>query len=268
MEQNKQNILVALRMIFRPVAKILLLAGITWKEIAEVCKATLVEVASAEFGIKGRPTNASRVAILTGFTRKEVSRLRNILEAEDVYSGERMNHATRVLTGWYTDTEFLDADGSPRALANDGEGASFPALCRRYASDVPATAMLKELKHVGAVTDGPNGRLIVQTRYYMPRQLDAERVLSSGSVMEDLGNTVAHNLYREESDLPRFERRAHNTCVPESVKPQFQAYLEEEGQEFLERVDQWLTDNEIEASSTEKGIRLGLGAYWIEQEMD
>ena len=76
MEERKQTVLAAFRLIFRPIARILLLAGITWKEIAEVCKATLVEVATDDFGIKGRPTNVSRVAILTGFTRKEVARLR------------------------------------------------------------------------------------------------------------------------------------------------------------------------------------------------
>jgi hypothetical protein len=268
MEHSRQHILTALRLIFRPIAKILLHAGITWQEIAEVIKTTLVDVAGAEFGIRGRPTNASRVAILTGFTRKEVGRLRNLLGDKDVQTDERMNHATRVLTGWYTDDAFLGADGAPRALDGEGSDESFAALCRRYASDVPATTMLKELKHVGAVVDGPEGKLIAQTRYYMPRQMDPERVLSSGSVMEDLGSTVAYNLYRDANDPPKFERRAHNTRVPESAKPRFQAYLETEGQAFLEKVDRWLTDNEIEEHSAEKGIRLGLGAYWIEQETD
>jgi hypothetical protein len=265
MEERKQTILAAFRMIFRPIAKILLRAGITWKDIAEVCKATLVEVASDDFGIKGRPTNVSRVAILTGFTRKEVARLRNLLATENVSSVERMNHATRVLTGWYTDPEFGDADGSPRALDVEGEQGSFAALCRRFASDVPATTMLKELRHVGAVAENNAGQLIAQTRYFMPQQLDPERVMSSGSVMEDLGNTVAWNLYRDDSDAPRFERRAHNIRMPAAARPEFQAFLEDEGQSFLERVDEWLTEHEIEEGSAEKGIRLGLGAYWIEQ---
>ena len=265
MDERKQTVLAAFRLIFRPIAKILLRAGITWKEVAEVCKATLVEVASDEFGIKGRPTNASRIAILTGFTRKEVARLRNRLATEDVYSVERMNHATRVLTGWYTDADYIDADGSPRALDVDGEQGSFTALCRQFASDVPATTMLKELRHVGAVAENSTGQLVAQTRYFMPQQMDPERVMSSGSVMEDLGNTVAWNLYREDSGAPRFERRAHNIRMPETARPAFQAFLEDEGQAFLERVDAWLTANEIEEGSAEKGIRLGLGAYWIEQ---
>ena len=199
------------------------------------------------------------------YKRQEVARLKDLLANEAHYSIDRMNHATRVLTGWYTDKEFQAGDGAPRALPPDGEHGSFTALCKRFASDVPATTMLKELKHVGAVIENDAGMLIAQTRYYMPRQMDSELVMSSGSVMEDLGHTVAWNLYRQENDAPRFERRAHNIRMPRSARPRFQAYLEREGQAFLERVDQWLSDNEIKEKSAEKGIRLGLGAYWIEQ---
>ncbi len=261
MDDTKQNILAAFRKIFRPVAKILLRAGINWKEVAEVGKATYVEVAGAEFGIRGRPTNASRVAILTGFTRKEVARLRGVLAAEDEHVIDSMNHATRVLTGWYTDDEFLSDEDAPRAL----DEPAFEALCKRYASDVPHTTMLKELRHVGAVVETDSGKLVAQTRYYMPQQLDPAMVLSSGSVLEDVGNTVAYNLARGDGDRPRFERRATNTRVAARVAPKFQDFLEREGQAFLERVDQWLTDHEVDPKGTEKAIRLGLGAYWIEQ---
>jgi hypothetical protein len=125
--------------------------------------------------------------------------------------------------------------------------------------------MLKELKNVGAVIDGPSGKLVVQTRYYMPLQMDPEQVLSSGSVLQDLGNTVAHNLFRKKDDPARFERRATNTRIQPTAVPHFQAFLEEEGQAFLERVDQWLSEHELDRDSTDDGVRLGLGTYWIEQ---
>jgi len=265
MDSIKHTIISAFRLIFRPVAHILLRSGVTWKEIAEVAKATYVEVASAEFGIRGRPTNVSRVAILTGFTRKEVARLRELLATEDLALIEKMNHASRVLSGWYSDAEFLRSEGVPKVLPADGNGASFEKLCRRYASDVPATTMLKELKHVGAVSENADGSLVVQTRYYMPLQMDPEQVLSSGSVLQDLGNTVAHNLFRTTDQAARFERRATNTRVATEAIPQFQAWLEIEGQAFLERVDAWLTEHELAANSSETGVRLGLGAYWIQQ---
>jgi len=265
MESTKQLVLRAFRRIFRPVAGILLRAGVTWREVVDLGKATYVEVASQDFGIRGRPTNVSRVSILTGITRKEVSRIRKLLAEPDTTVTDSMNHATRVLTGWFTDDEYVDADGQPRPLVAEGPNASFEALCKSYVSDVAPQTMLKELKHVGAVVEDTDGRLVAKMRTYMPRQLDAAQILSSGSVLQDLGKTVAYNLYRDEHDMPKFERRASNMRVRASAVPAFQAFLDEEGQAFLERVDAWLTANEAEEDSNEATVRLGLGAYWIEE---
>jgi hypothetical protein len=255
----------AFRRTFRPVAGILLRSGVTWREVVDLGKTTYVEVATQDFGIRGRPTNVSRVSILTGITRKEVSRIRKLLAEPDNTVTDSMNHATRVLTGWFTDEKYADDDGNPRPLDAEGADASFETLCKRYVSDVAPQTMLKELKHVGAVVENGDGRLVAKMRTYMPRQLDETQILSSGSVLQDLGKTVAYNLYREADDMPKFERRASNMRVRASAVPAFQAYLEEEGQAFLERVDAWLSANEAEEDSNEATVRLGLGAYWIEE---
>ncbi len=264
MEDAQTTTLKALRLLFRPVARILLKAGVNWKELVEVCKATYVEVATQDFGIRGRPTNVSRVAILTGFSRREVRRLRDLLEQEDPAEFGRMNHATRVLSGWFNDVEFLDESCEPKPLAVSGANPSFESLCSRYSGDVPATTMLKELRHVGAIAEQDDGRLVAMTRYYMPVLTDPDQVLRSGSVLEDVGGTVSYNLHRDAQDPSRFERRATNTLIPASAIPEFRDFVEQEGQAFLERVDQWLTDHED--SQARDGVRLGLGTYWIEEK--
>jgi hypothetical protein len=242
----------------------MLRAGISWRELSDVLKTTYVEVATEDFGIRGRPTNISRVAILTGLTRKEVRRLRDLLEGASPEVFTRMNAATRVLSGWYQDEEFHDEAGRPAALPATGESASFEALCHKYSGGVAAATMLKELKHVGAVIDNEAGRLQVKMRTYMPTMMDPERMLSSGSVLEDMGYTVAYNLDRSETDPGRFERRATNTKMPAKAVPAFREFIEIEGQAFLERVDAWLSEHELEDSDDSKSVRLGLGAYWIE----
>jgi hypothetical protein len=268
MKNTKKDILVALRLIFAPIARILLRAGVNWREFAEVAKLTFVDVASADFGIRGRPTNQARVAILTGFTRREVRRLRSMLVAADNAKPElvdRMNRATRVLTGWHNDAEFRGDDGKPKPLPPTDGDPSFEGLCKRYASDVPATTMLKELRHVGAVTEDKQGHLIARTRYYMPVQMDSEQILRSGSVLADIGDTVAYNLHRSSDQPTRFEGRATSTRIPKAAIPLFREYLEQEGQDFLERVDAWLAERELDNDGDEQGVRLGLGVYWIEK---
>ena len=264
MTDSKSTALAALRLLFRPVARVMLRAGIQWRELADVCKAAYVEVATEDFGIRGRPTNISRVAILTGLTRKEVRRLRDLLEEASPEVFSRMNSATRVLAGWHQDDEFLDADGKPATLPASGETGSFESLCRRYSGAVAASTMLKELLHVGAVTEEEDGKLMVRTRNYSPAMMDPERMLSSGSVLEDMGYTIAYNLDRAETDPGRFEGRATNTRMPAKALPAFRKFVRTEGQAFLERIDAWLSEHEIKDGDDSKSIRLGMGAYWIE----
>lgn len=262
MDRAKTTALKALRLGFRPIARILLKAGVNWKELIEVCKATYVEVASEDFGIRGRPTNVSRVAILTGFSRREVRRLRDLLEQEAPPSFSRLNYATRVLSGWFSDGDFLDPNGMPRALLAVGGNPSFETLCSRYSGDVPATTMLKELRNVGAVDQEADGRLIAKSRSYIPAPTDPQQMLRTGSVLEDIGNTAAYNLFRQEGDPSHFERRATNTQIPTHAVPAFRDFIEVEAQTFLERVDAWLTDHEN--PDTDNSVRLGFGTYWIE----
>lgn len=253
----------ALRLLFRPVARILLKAGINWKQAAEACKAIYVDVATKEFGVRGRPTNVSRVAIMTGLTRRDVSRIRKELESAEPQTGSSMNRATRVLSGWHQDADFTDDAQKPRALAVSGEGASFESLCRRHSPDVPFTTMLKELKRVGAVEEEGDGRLVARMRTYIPLLADPEQMLRSGSVLEDIGDTVAYNLHRGATDPSRFERRATNTLIPKSALPEFRVFVEAEGQAFLERIDAWLSEHEVSEEEA-RTVRLGLGTYWIQ----
>ena len=264
MSDSKTSATAALRLLFRPIARIMLRAGINWRELADVGKATYVEVATEDFGIRGRPTNISRVAILTGLTRREVRRLRTLLQEDNPEIFSRMNYATRVLSGWYQDDEFLGPDGQPVPLPPSGETGSFESLCSKYSGDVAATTMLKELKHVGAVAEGTDGTLTAKMRTYMPALMDPERMLSSGSVLQDMGYTVAYNLHRSDEDPGRFERRATNIRMPASAVPEFRKFIEKEGQAFLEVIDAWLSEHEVDDGDDKESIRLGLGAYWIE----
>ena len=265
MSDAKTAATAALRLLVRPIARIMLRAGVNWREFADVCKATYVEVATEDFGIGGRPTNISRVSIMTGMTRKEVRRLRTLLQDANPEDFNRMNNATRILAGWYQDDEYLDNDGQPAELPPTGEAKSFEALCRKYSGDVAATTMLKELKHVGAVAESTDGTLTAKKRYYMPALMDPEQMLRSGSVLEDVAYTVAYNLNRKPEDPSHFERRATNTNIAAKAVPEFHEYIQKEGQAFLELVDAWLTDHEAADDDDKEIVQLGLGAYWIER---
>ncbi len=264
----KSASLQAFRSLLRPVARILLRGGVTWKEAAEACKTAFVEVATEDFGLHGRPTSISRVAILTGLGRREVSRVRELIATEQPPEIGRMNAATRVLTGWHLDPEFLDREGRPLRLSFQGEEPSFTALARRYGGDIAAITMLHELHRVGAVEALPDGRLRVMKRYYMPIVMDPAATLQAGSMLEDFGNSVHYNLSRPAGAASRLLGRATNARIRAVDVAAFREFVEAEGQAMLERVDAWLTEHEVPADSQRRHrvVRLGLGVYQIQDE--
>ena len=75
-EALRPRLLEALGRVLEPVVLPLLKSGISWKEFSDLAKEKFVTVATEAFGIRGRPTNVSRVAILTGLDRRDVAKLR------------------------------------------------------------------------------------------------------------------------------------------------------------------------------------------------
>src|SRR6516162_10237237 len=146
-EALRPRLLEALGRVLEPVVLLLLKSGITWKEFSNLAKEKFVTVATEAFGKRGRPTNVSRVAILTGLNRNDVARLRTPREqrAEQGF----MSKPTQLLHAWYHDPRYLDPSGKPRDLEIEDVDGSFTELARRYAPNTPMVALLKELRAAG-----------------------------------------------------------------------------------------------------------------------
>lgn len=260
-KRDRARIRAALGLLLEPVILLLLKTGIGWKEFAAVARARFVQVATREFGIRGRPTNASRVAILTGIDRRDVRKLRTGSSAAEPGF---MSKPTQVLEGWYRDPEFLDSDGKPKDLTLSRNGA-FAKLVRRYAAGIPVVAMIKELRAAGAVQKSKGNKLRVLKQTYIPRELSDNQIRLWSSALRDLGVTLETNLMRASEEQPRFERRALSLGVDKAALPEFRDFLESEGQAFLERVDAWLQTHRAAAQSLQSdAIRLGVGVYHIQ----
>ena len=259
--------LAAARQWLKPAIHVLLRCGVPWREFSELAKSVYVEVATSRFGKRGRPTNVSRTAMLTGLPRRDVRKQREKLADTDPGLTAYVTKASLILTAWHLDPEFLDAAGKPVLLPLEGERASFVALMRRCGGgDVRPTTVLKELVSAGAVRARPDGRLQVLQRHYIPHAMDAELLRLWGTVLADVAMTYGHNLTRGPKESSRFERAAINDRIPAKVVAEFRQFLNQEGQAFLERVDAWLTAHQVTAEerSSKDATRLGVGVYHIQ----
>ncbi len=241
--------LAACRAALKPLVRMLLKHGVMHREFLELSKQVYVEIARADYGIRGRPTNVARMVLLTGIDRKEVTRVKNELEHANDAGAEQdpqrgQDRISRVLSGWHQDRDFVDGDGKPLPLPLEGPVPSYAALVKRYGGDVPATTILGELKRTAAVHVADDTVRALRRNYRLDT-VDAAALLRAGSVLQDIGHTVTHNLYHGPRHESRLEARASNVNVPPWAVPAYRKFIYAEGQAFLEKVDAWLSTNEV-----------------------
>jgi hypothetical protein len=255
--------------LLRPLCRLLLRHHVPFAAFEELAKHTYVQVALEDFGIPGKKPTLSRASILTGLTRKDVTRLAADTAPERAASDEGYNRAARVLTGWARDPDFHGADGQPKVLAPLEGPDSFAALVKRYSGDMPARAVLDELLRVGAVAERDDGRLELLTAGYVPRGSEVDKLGILGSDVADLIATIDHNLQHADTD-PRFQRKVMYTEFPASQLASFRKLSTAQAQALLEKFDRWLADhvNSVKPDdSTQPPMRVGMGIYYFEEPM-
>jgi hypothetical protein len=266
---EKETIYNACRLLLRPVVSLIMKCGITWKEFADLAKPVFVQVATEQFGIRGRPTNVSRVSILTGISRKEVTRQRKLLAADrkNGSPSTKTNDATRLLAGWHQDPAYQGLSGVPLPLVERGPVPSFESLFQSYGGDTPFQTLLKELKAAGSIAAADGGKLVALRRYHMPAAMSEENVRLFGSNLFDHATTLEGNVTARK-DKRRFEGFAADECIRPAAAEEFRHFVDERGQKFLEEVDDWLNRHRVTEKDTDcVPIRLGVGVYAIDGQL-
>jgi len=261
----KEQVLHACRYLLGPIVRILLRSGVPWSDFAEMSKQVYVDMARRDYGLQGRPTNLARVAMMTGLSRREVGRVRNVLENQAEPAPHAEDRISRILTGWHVDPDFLDTAGTPLVLAADGVNASVTQLLKRYAGDMPHGAMLKELLQLGLVETVADGGFRVLARDYVRTAQDPAIIRQMGIGLHDHAETLAHNVNEERTKPARFEGMASNPKVNRRYSRNFEQLIEERGQAFLEEIDVWLSRHEVadDHDSANAQTRMGVGVYLI-----
>lgn len=255
-------------MLLRPVASLLLKCGMTWKEFASVSKSVFVQAATEEYGIRGRPTNVSRVSILTGISRKEVKRQRELLQRPDTSVTTKTTDATRLLSGWHQDPDYQDADGQPLVLAMTGAEPNFASLFAAYGGDTPQQTLIKELRSAHSIVLDANGCLIAKTRYHMPVAMTDGNIRFFGTSLYDHAHTLNNNVAGGADTTRRFERFAADDQIDPASVAAFKAFVDSRGQQFLEEVDAWLRQHRIDdTKENSHSVRLGIGLYAIDGQL-
>ena len=267
-DDTQRQILGAFLIALRPIAKILLRFGIGFREFAELAKTAFVDVATSEYGLRGRPTNISRVAVMTGLTRKEVRRIREKIEQGDQSVVVKSTPLSEVLHRWHGEDEFLDADGRPSRLPFAGDVGSFSRLVKRFGGDIPPGAMRTELVRVGAIRECDDGSLKVLNRTIHPKGAQDKLIAALVHAIYPLASTVAHNVDPDKSGEGWAQSNVYSQSIRKSDLPRLRRISFDRLSEVAESFDDLFMAYETlhEANSTEAdGNTVAVGVYYFEE---
>ena len=266
-DKQLKPISAAVIRLLRPLVRILLKNGVSYNTFSDIVKWVFIDVASKEFGIRGRKQSTSRVSVITGLSRKEVTRVQQLPRPDDSASTEKYNRAARVIAAWRREREFVDAEGEPVPLPMSGSGATFSKLVKRFSGDVPARAILDELIRIGAMERLEDGKLRLHAQAYVPESSKADKLHILGTDVGLLISTIDHNLNPDPID-PLFQRKVAYDNLPDEILPVFRKLSAKRAQNLLEKLDRWLAQSDRDVTPTVKGKgrnRAGLGVYYFEE---
>lgn len=267
-QEVKDHLRNALSLMFKPLVRLLIAQGVTHAEFADTAKEVYVETAVRHFEADGR-INKSRIAILTGLTRKEV---KNVIDRALSTDRRDRTHSrpARVLTGWHSDPAFQGPYGIPLELPYDPKNSDekcFVELVRQYSGDMAPRQMLNQLMESGSVVE-VDGRYKTVSRTFTHSKLSEALISRLGSVGYRVFSTAAKNIDLEDKGDSSFDRMvfADDGCTDEVIE-KFDEFIRVRGQTFLEELDVWFSSRKASNSSDKPRKETGMYmVHYVEDE--
>jgi hypothetical protein len=265
----KETAVVALKRVVDPLIELMFDAGVSVHEFSQLVRERAVRIAARRVCKENGRASRSRVAIITGLPRSEVSR---ILNSDDVSSRKRLGqHPTRrVLAAWFDNPRFLAANGDPAVLPIFGKRRSFEQLVAMYSGGIPVRAMLDELTQIDAVERLSDQRVKAKSRIPILTGLTSSAIEVIGERTRDLLDTLANNLRC--TSKPLFEGTALVDESDQDTVSLIRREIAEQGANFITSANALFNRPGVKQSrpSIKKSAkcRLGVTVYYFQNNID
>ncbi|MBV9345055.1 MAG: hypothetical protein JOZ03_08715, partial [Gammaproteobacteria bacterium] len=271
--REKEAVLNVFASLVRPLTRVAFEYGISASEIAGVARRTYIQALEARLMEQKRATTDTRLAVVAGLTRSEVTALRDAARSGAPHSLRAtvsLDQVTNLLTVWHTHAGFSGAYG----LALELDLVATQGSPRRSFADLVAAAcpgadeegLLDELVAAGSVEvlDGSTVRCL--SRAYLPHSADVKRIERMGRFLESVTASFVHNLLRVGPEPLFFERAVvSDDPISETGRDRFMALASERSQELLTELDTFLT-RLAGSEKTDAGKKYGVGIYFFEDK--
>ncbi|MCB0344242.1 MAG: hypothetical protein KDD66_03960 [Bdellovibrionales bacterium] len=264
---DRSSQLEFLHLLLRPIVRFALRRSQSIQDFTNVAKVVFVEIAEEEIKKSTEKVNVSRLSVMTGLYRKDVTTI--FRDRKPPKPLEQPSSVLwRVIGQWEQHAEYTTANGKPRILGYKGENNEFRDLVATVTKETDPGTLLFELKRIGAVEFSARGVKLVDTMYRMgeeerrgfeliSRDIDnlicaAEENMTDTRLSNVQLSTEYDNIYVDE--IPRIRR-----WLLEEAKA-----LHRKAREFIARFDADVAPSGEERAA---GGKVSLGSFSFTSEL-
>lgn len=256
-------------LLLRPLVSLLNNNGVAFGDFSKLAKQAYIIETEKELLRAGEKPTTSKIAIITGLTRKDVAALRTETFPKFEKNSQK-NRSIRVISGWISDKEFCESEGSANVLPLRGESGSFEILVKRYSGDITAPSMLDELLRIKVVTQDENKNITLLKAAYISSDDDNAKYENLGEDVNLLISTIKHNISNK-NQPPRFQRKVSYDKIPWEYVEEFRAIANQYSQALLVKLNGWLAKHDVdrEPNLDNKNLhKIGVGLYYFEEKQN
>jgi hypothetical protein len=176
-----------------------------------------------------------------------------------------ISDAAHVLTVWFSEASYLDAEGRPRALPLQGGSMSVDTLVRSVDRELDARQVLTYLLRSGAVRR-EGRRYVPRKRMLLLPGSEAPGYFRTLRTLTTMLATLEHNVQNPGAASTWFEYVAQNPRYPVSRRKQLDKYVKGIGESVLPRLDIYMRRHETTRRPGEPTTRVGVGIYLWEDK--
>jgi hypothetical protein len=223
-----------LKAILRAVVRWCLKRGVRAAQVEELVRQTFVEEAEREIREAQSEFSVSKVSVMTGLHRSEVSRLLSG-EEKDAAQHDILN---RVIGLWSSSKKYRQKDGSPKPLTHEGLSSEFAALVADVSKEVTHYPILFELERIGAIAYEGN-QVTLSVQGYTPKE-DIQYGLDLLTLdVEDLSAAIEANIVKKYPEPSLHLRTSFDNIDPDRLG-EIRMWIMNKGSEFQAAVREYL----------------------------
>jgi hypothetical protein len=255
-----------------PISRVLIKRDLGAGPLVYAAKLAYLRAAIEAVAPRGARPNVSRLSVVTGMTRKEISSLLKnpVRPTKGVMPKVALEQrALRVIRGWASDPLFKTRRGRPADLNVRGSAPDFAALVRAYGGDVTSASVLKELERINVVTRSKQGKLRLKSVKPRLNEQSSAHLVEFAHLLKDFVDTTSQLMHP--SRPPVYFGFRDSWADTESQAALFQRTFARRAAVLLAGVEQWQARQrdgmgKIPRRSRQAATRVGLGVYLVQND--